>query len=77
MIGEKTRNASVLFALEGASGSGRLGETVLLSLLVLGKAGPGGSHLLALERVLTALSNVGLEREARLLAIEAALARGV
>ena len=37
----------------------------------------GSSHLLALERVLTALSNVGLEREARLLAIEAALARGV
>ncbi len=70
-------DASVLFALEGASGSGRLGETVLLSLLVLGKAGPGSSHLLALERVLTALSNVGLEREARLLAIEAALARGV
>ncbi len=70
-------DASMLFALEGASGSGRLGETVLLSLLVLGKAGPGGSHLLALERVLTALSNVGLEREARLLAIEAALARGV
>ena len=57
-------DASMLFALDGASGSGRLGETVLLSLLVLGKAGPGGSHLLALERVLTALSNVGLEREA-------------
>lgn len=70
-------DATVLFALDGSSGSGRLGETVLLSLLVLGEAGPGGSHLLALERVLTALTNVGLEREARVLAIEAALARGV
>lgn len=70
-------DASILFALEGASGGGRLGETVLLSLLVLGEAGPSGSHLLALERVLTALTNVGLEREARVLAIEAALARGV
>lgn len=70
-------DATVLFALDGSSGSGRLGETVLLCLLVLGEAGPGGSHLLALERVLTALTDVGLEREARVLAIEAALARGV
>ena len=70
-------DATVLFALDGSSGSGRLGETVLLCLLVLGEAGPSGSHLLALERVLTALTNVGLEREARVLAIEAALAHGV
>jgi hypothetical protein len=50
---------------------------VLLSLIVLGAEGPGESHAYALSAALTALTRVGLETEARALAIEAALASGI
>ncbi|MFQ5775987.1 MAG: hypothetical protein ACE5GS_15810 [Kiloniellaceae bacterium] len=70
-------NAALLYALEEASDARRIGETVLLSLVVLGEGGPAQSHTLALGAVLSALTRVGLEREARALAIEAALANGV
>lgn len=70
-------SAAFLYALQDASEARRLGETVLLSLIVLGEAGPAEAHDMALGAVLGALVRVGLEREARLLAIEAALAKGV
>jgi len=70
-------NAALLYALDEASESRRIGETVLLSLIVLGAEGPGGSHAYALSAALTALTRVGLETEARALAIEAALASGI
>ncbi len=70
-------NAALLYALEEASESQRIGETVLLALVVLGEDGPGKSHTIALSAVLSALGRIGLEQEARNLAIEAALANGV
>ncbi len=70
-------NAALLYALEEASQSQRIGETVLISLVVLGEDGPGKSHTIALSVVLSALGRIGLEQEARNLAIEAALANGV
>lgn len=70
-------NAALLYALDEASESRRIGETVLLSLIVLGAEGPGESHAYALSAALTALGRVGLETEARALAIEAALASGI
>jgi hypothetical protein len=70
-------NAALLYALDEASESRRIGETVLLSLIVLGAEGPGESHAYALSAALTALTRVGLENEARTLAIEAALASGI
>jgi hypothetical protein len=70
-------NAALLYALDEASESRRIGETVLLSLIVLGAEGPGESHAYALSAALTALMRVGLETEARALAIEAALASGI
>ena len=70
-------DAALLYALQNASEMRRLGETVLLGLLVLGEAGPAESHPLALNSVLRALREVGLEREARALAIEAAIAKGI
>ncbi len=69
-------DAALLYALDEASESRRLGETVLLSLIVLGEQGPE-SHTFALSAVLVALSRIGLEAEARALAIEAALASGI
>ncbi len=60
--------------LGAASLGGRTGETVLLSLLVLGEGGPTGAHPRILAEVIGALRAVGLEQEARGLALEAALA---
>ena len=54
----------------------RVGETVLLALLALGEAGPAAAEPTTLNVVITALRSVGLEREARGLAVEAALAHG-
>lgn len=70
-------DASLLYALEDASYSGRLGETVLLALIVMGETPPAEAHPLALNAVLSALMQVGLPIEARALAIEAALGSGI
>jgi hypothetical protein len=68
---------ALLYALSEASQLDKLGETVLLALLALGEDGPGGAHPLVLEEVLAALMRVNLTHEARMLAIEAAVANGV
>lgn len=52
----------------------RVGETVLLSLVALGDAGPANAEVGALGVVLSALSAAGLKDDARALALEAALA---
>ena len=70
-------NAALLYALDHASNMRRVGETVLLSLLVLGEEGPAQCHPMAFNAVLKAMREIGLEREARALAIEAAIAKGI
>ena len=55
----------------------RVGETILLSLLVLGEAGPAQANPTVLHKVIKSLRNVGLDREARALAVEAAVASGL
>lgn len=74
---EALPDAAMFYALREASETRRLGETVLLSLLILGETGPAESHPMALNSVLAALKRVGLEPEARALAIEAAVAGGI
>lgn len=58
-------------------GRSRLGETVLLALLALGDDGPAGASPLLLREVLISLRATGFEKEARALAVEAALAAGI
>jgi tetratricopeptide (TPR) repeat protein len=70
-------DAALLYALAEASEMRRLGETVLLVLLVLGEEGPAHSHPMALNAALSGLMRAGLQQEARALAIEAAIAKGV
>ena len=70
-------DAAMIYALTEASELGRLGETVLLALLALGEDGPGEAHPLVLHEVLAARGRVDLAHEARLLAIEAAVANGI
>ncbi|MCG8509830.1 MAG: hypothetical protein MI741_11445 [Rhodospirillales bacterium] len=65
------------FQLRAAASADRIGETVLLSLLTLGDGGPEQADPLTLRDVLSRLRAVGLEAEARALAIEAAVAAGI
>jgi hypothetical protein len=70
-------DAVVLVALEEASRAGRLGETVLRVLVLLGERDPAEADPQALGAALSALMQVGLPLEARALAIEAALGKGI
>jgi hypothetical protein len=64
-------------ALENAVRAGRLGETVLLSILMVGPDGTLGADSTLLRDVIAALRSVGLESEGRALALEAALTNGL
>jgi hypothetical protein len=64
-------------ALAAAAEGGRLGEGVALALVVLGEEGPVRAGTITVEAVLRALRALGLEPEARALALEAAVAEGL
>jgi hypothetical protein len=70
-------NPTWFFNLAEAAAGGRRGETVLLALLNLGEAGPGGANPIVLSRVLASLRGVDLTPEARALAFEAVVAAGI
>lgn len=65
------------FLLGDASSRGRVGETVLLSLVSLGDGGPARADPIVLHHVLKALRTIGLEREVRTMALEAVVAAGL
>lgn len=65
------------YRMNAAAADGRLGETVLLALLSIGQDGFDRISPVALHAVITGLRRVGLEAEARALAIEAAIAAGI
>lgn len=64
-------------ALEQAAKGDRTAETVLLLVLMAGSAAPAENEAGLLEGAISALRTVGLEAEARSLALEAALAHGL
>ncbi len=71
--------------VEQASRAGRRGETVLAALLALGEAGPGGSQSRSLGRIdpyiagviVAGLRRVGLDADARAIALDIALSAGL
>jgi hypothetical protein len=65
------------FNLGDAADKRRIGETVLLALYALGDVGPGGANPIMLSRAIASLRGIGLDSEARAIAIEAAIAAGV
>ncbi|MEX1306297.1 MAG: hypothetical protein WEA84_14170 [Rhodovibrionaceae bacterium] len=75
--GASRADARRLFSLREAGRAGRLGETVLLSLLVLNGGGAQDLSPQTLGEVLGALDDANLGYEARLLAMEAAAASGL
>lgn len=64
-------------ALRSAAAADRIGETVLLVLVALGDGGVGQAHPMVISLAVSSLRQVGLESEARHLALEAAIAAGV
>ena len=70
-------HAALWFRLQTAAAASRIGETVLLSLLALGEGGPNRAEPVVMRGVLAGLGAVGLESEARALAVEAAVVAGL
>jgi len=71
------QNVNLWLDLGEAAAKGRVGETVLLSLVGLNATGLADAEPEWLSRVVTSLRRAGLEDEARRLAVEAALANGL
>jgi hypothetical protein len=81
-IGPATMSATVpspivLHGLTAAADAGRLGETVLYALLAFGEGGSATADAATLGLVVAALKKVGLEADARAVAVEAALGHGL
>ncbi|MEX2647751.1 MAG: hypothetical protein WD673_01910 [Alphaproteobacteria bacterium] len=76
-VGTETPPTALLAALDAAAAAGRRGETVLLALLALRDGGPAGAPAASVIAAVRGLVFVGLEDEARRLAIEAATAHGL
>ncbi len=64
-------------ALMRAAAENRRGETVALALLALGKAGSSPANLSAIELAVRALRQIGLEKDARRIVLETAIAAGL
>ena len=71
------QNVNLWLDLGEAAAKNRIGETVLLSLVGLNATGLADAEPEWLARVVTSLRRVGLEDEARRLAVEAAIANGL
>lgn len=70
-------NMAIWRGMVAAASAGRLGETVLMVLLAVGDKGVSRASPTVLGSAVASLRSVGLDREARALALEAALARGL
>jgi hypothetical protein len=71
------QNVNLWLDLGEAAAKGRVGETVLLSLVGLNATGLADAEPEWLARVVVSLRRVGLEEEARRLAVEAAISNGL
>ena len=64
-------NVGLRYGLRDAARAGRAGEAVLYALIAIGEAGPAAANGLALGAAIRALRALGLEDDARALAVEA------
>ena len=68
---------ALVHGLRTAAEGGRLGEAVLMALILLGDGGPAAAGLPTVAPVVSGLVSAGLREEARAIALEAALAAGL
>ena len=76
-LGVLAPHPALWFRLSAAAERAHVGETILLSLVIMGNGGPDSVEAVVLHRLLTALRTVGLEKEAREIALEAAVSAGL
>ncbi|MDH3335506.1 MAG: hypothetical protein OEL50_02570 [Rhodospirillaceae bacterium] len=76
-LGVLAPHPALWFRLSAAAERAHVGETILLSLVIMGNGGPDSVETVVLHRLLTALRTVGLEKEAREIALEAAVSAGL
>ena len=76
-LGVLAPHPALWFRLNAAAERAHVGETILLSLVIMGNGGPDSVETAVLHRLLTALRTVGLEKEAREIALEAAVSAGL
>ena len=76
-LGVLAPHPALWFRLTAASERAHVGETMLLSLVIMGNGGPASAEPMVLHRLLTALRAVGLEKEAREIALEAVVSAGL
>ncbi len=67
--------SGILSGLDAAARAGRQAETALYALVALGDGGPAAAHPTAVTKVVAGLMRVGLEYEAKKVAVEALLAQ--
>lgn len=64
-------NIGVRYAMRDAARANRIGETALWAMIALGNGGPIGADAITLGSVIRSMRAVGLDEEARALAVEA------
>lgn len=69
--------ANYWLPMQAAAAAGRVAETALLALLVLGDVPLAAHSPVTLHGVISALNAIGLEADARAMAVEAAIAAGL
>ena len=72
-VEEKIPSTALRYQLHDAAKNKRTAEVVSISLIMLGSEGPSKSGLVSLNAIIRALREVGLESDAREIAIEAAI----
>ncbi|MEM7121096.1 MAG: hypothetical protein AAF563_07470 [Pseudomonadota bacterium] len=73
---EAVQKTVLIDAMIRSASTQQVGQTVLVALVVLGDGGPSGADAVTLGAVVSALREVGLGQDARLIALEAAFANG-
>ena len=73
---EAVQKTVLIDAMIRSASTQQIGQTVLVALVVLGNGGPSSADAVTLGAVVSALREVGLGQDARLIALEAAFANG-
>ena len=73
---EAVQKTVLIDAMIRSASTQQIGQTVLVALVVLGNGGPADADPVTLGAVVSALREVGLGQDARLIALEAAFANG-
>ena len=73
LVSENIPSTAFRYQLHNAAQNNRKGEVVAISLVMLGQDGPNQAGLVSLNAVIRALRSIGLEQDARAIAVEAAI----